>query len=120
MKKFAFVVLATITPFFFACQDQAPATKVPPIAVASAKVSVVANQAMEITIEGMTCAIGCAATIQKKLNATTGISSATVDFATKKALILFDDKQIQPTAIREIVPAVGAAYSVSAFEILDR
>ena len=120
MKKFAFVVSAALAQLFFACQDQAPATKVPPIAVASSNVPVVANQAMEMTIEGMTCAIGCAATIQKKLNATTGISSATVDFATKKALILFDDTQIQPTAIREIVPAVGPAYSVSAFEILDR
>ena len=54
MKKFAFVVLATITPFFFACWTKRQPPKLP-IAVAAAKVSVVANQAMEKPLKEHLC-----------------------------------------------------------------
>ena len=40
---------------------------------------------MEMTIEGMVCAMGCAAVIEKKLNKTAGITNAKVDFNSKKA-----------------------------------
>ena len=72
---------------------------------------------MEMTIEGMMCAIGCAATIQKKLNATTGITSATVDFDSKKAQLGFDQALLTPDAIKAIVTDISKVYSIPEFSI---
>lgn len=72
---------------------------------------------MEMTIEGMVCAMGCAAVIEKKLNKTAGITKATVDFASKKALVEFNRKALNSTQIVEVVKSVGEAYSVSTFSI---
>lgn len=63
------------------------------------------------TVEGMTCAVGCAAAIQKKLNATAGVKSATVDFDTKTADVEYDKTQLTPQKIKEIVEAVGDGKS---------
>ena len=46
-------------------------------------------QSMAMNIEGMVCAIGCAATIEKNLNQTAGIKQAKVDFETQKAILIF-------------------------------
>lgn len=59
----------------------------------------------------MTCAVGCAAAIQKKLNATAGVKSATVDFDTKTADVEYDKTQLTPQKIKEIVEAVGDGKS---------
>lgn len=72
---------------------------------------------LEMTIEGMVCAMGCAAVIEKKLNKTTGITKATVDFPSKKALVEFDRKALNSSQIIEVVKSVGEAYSVSTFSI---
>lgn len=66
----------------------------------------------ELKITGMTCAIGCAAAIQKKLNSTPGIESAVVDFESSIAQIVFDPNFIQEKALDTIVKSVGDAYTV--------
>jgi mercuric ion binding protein len=42
------------------------------------------------TIEGMTCAMGCAKTIEKELTNLDGVQKATVDFDKKTATVVFD------------------------------
>ena len=69
-----------------------------------------------MTIEGMVCAMYCSCN-RKKLNATHGIAKAIVDFPSKKALIEFDDTQITPNGIIDVVKEVGEAYSVSSFSL---
>ena len=67
------------------------------------------------TIEGMTCAIGCAKTIEKKLNATDGVQKATVDFEKKTGTVSYDIA-IQNTAnLKKIVEAAadGVTYKVT-------
>ena len=66
----------------------------------------------ELKITGMTCVIGCAAAIQKKLNSTPGIESAVVDFESSIAQIVFDPNFIQEKALDTIVKSVGDAYTV--------
>ena len=44
----------------------------------------------EFNIEGMTCAMGCAKTIENKLAHTNGVKSVTVDFEKTLATIEFD------------------------------
>lgn len=51
-------------------------------------------QTASFTIEGMTCAVGCAKTIEKELSNLEGVEKATVDFDKKIATVTFD-KTIQ-------------------------
>jgi len=67
----------------------------------------------ELKITGMTCAIGCAATIEKKLNKTPGIQSAKVDFENAIAQIIFDPNWIKDQELTNIIQEVGSAYEVT-------
>lgn len=69
-----------------------------------------------LDIEGMTCAVGCAKRIESKLNSTKGILSAKVIFQDKKAEIEFDESQIAPEEMSEIIKDMGE-YSVSEIAI---
>ena len=65
-----------------ATENQAPKVK---------KEIAVANlQTASFTIKGMTCAIGCAKTIQEELNGLDGVQTATVDFEKESATVSFD------------------------------
>tara|TARA_B100000900_G_scaffold96453_1_gene79519 strand:+ start:14939 stop:15307 length:369 start_codon:yes stop_codon:yes gene_type:complete len=72
-----------------------------------------------MNIEGMTCAIGCAATIEKNLNKTAGVKSAIVNFKTKKATLIFDADILNPNDITQIVLNTSNNYSVSDLEFID-
>ena len=66
-------------------------------------------------IEGMTCAIGCAKTIEKELSETEGVQKATVDFDKKLATVSFDASKLTPESLVKIVEATadGKTYKVS-------
>ena len=115
MKRTLLVLLTLILGS--SCQSKKPETKTPPVQQEENTRVEVATATVSMTIEGMVCAMGCAAVIEKKLNATPGISKATVDFPSKNALIEFDDAQINPNGIIDVVKGVGEAYSVSSFSI---
>ena len=70
----------------------------------------------KLSIDGMTCALGCAGTIEKNLNQTTGVASATVDFESHTAWVIYDAKAIGLKEISEVVKATGEAYSVNSAE----
>ena len=99
------------------CQSKKPETKTPPTPQEEVNTMVSSNASVSMTIEGMVCAMGCAAVIEKRLNSTPGIAKASVYFPSKKALIEFDDTQISPNGIIDVVKEVGDAYSVSSFSI---
>jgi mercuric ion binding protein len=67
------------------------------------------------TIEGMTCAIGCAKTIEKELAETEGVQKASVDFDKKMATVEFDMTKQTPETLTKIVEATadGKTYKVS-------
>ena len=67
----------------------------------------------ELTITGMTCAIGCAASIEKKLNATPGIQSAKVSFEGAVAQIIFDPNLIKDEELNSVVKSLGPVYGVT-------
>ena len=73
----------------------------------------------EFNIEGMTCAMGCAKTIESKLAHTNGVKSVTVDFEKTLATIEFDPALINETLISETVSKVGAVYTVKNFKTLN-
>lgn len=67
------------------------------------------------SIEGMTCAVGCAKTIQEELSALDGVQTATVDFDKKLATVTFDKTVQNPESLTKIVEATGdgKTYTVS-------
>lgn len=66
-------------------------------------------------IEGMTCAMGCAKTIENKLAGLEGVQKATVDFEKKTATVEYDAAVQTPEKLVETVEAVadGKTYKVS-------
>jgi len=73
----------------------------------------------EFTIEGMTCQIGCANTIQKKLAKMEGVKSAKVDFEKKLAMVEFDDAKQTTVTIEETVANVADVYKVKDMKTVD-
>lgn len=64
-------------------------------------------------IDGMTCPMGCAATIEKKLAGLDGVQEAKVDFDTKTATISFDAGRQTPETLVETVEKIAdGAYKV--------
>jgi mercuric ion binding protein len=72
-------------------------------------------QTANFTIEGMTCAVGCAATIQEELTVLDGVQTAKVDFDKKLATVTFDKTVQTPESLAKIVQATGdgKTYKVS-------
>jgi len=72
-------------------------------------------QTASFTIEGMTCAIGCAKTIQEELSDLDGVQKATVDFDKKLATVSFDKTIQTPESLTKVVEATadGKTYKVS-------
>ena len=58
-------------------------------------------------IEGMTCAMGCAKTIEKELANLDGVQSATVDFDTKSDTVEFDGTVQTTESLVKVVEATG-------------
>jgi len=67
----------------------------------------------EFKIEGMTCAIGCAKTIEKKLSKMEGVKSASVDFDKKLAMVEYDEAKVTTASLEETVINTSKQYSVS-------
>ncbi|MGL2987440.1 heavy-metal-associated domain-containing protein [Flavobacterium sp. RSSA_27] len=71
-------------------------------------------QTASFAIEGMTCAVGCAKTIEKKLAESEGVEKATVDFDKKLATVSFDKTVQTPTKLTQVIEGVadGKTYKV--------
>lgn len=65
----------------------------------------------DLPIEGMTCA-ACAARIEKRLAKQPGVSSASVNYATKIATVKFDPGAIDARALAKVVDDLGYSASV--------
>ncbi len=71
-------------------------------------------QKISLEIEGMTCEIGCARTIQSKLSKKKGVKSVKVSFEDKKGIVSFDGSKITKSQIIEVVNEIagGDVYKV--------
>ena len=72
-------------------------------------------QTASFNIEGMTCAVGCAKTIQEELTALDGVQTAKVDFDKKLATVTFDKTVQNPENLTKVVQETGdgKTYKVS-------
>lgn len=112
MKKNLILLITIVVTI--SCKQAIPEIKI--IEITKAQEVVLNSENLiksELKITGMTCAIGCAATIEKKLNKTPGIQSAKVDFENAIAQIIFDPNWIKDQELTNIIQEVGSAYEVT-------
>jgi len=110
----AFVSLLTVSCKKEAAKEEVTAEKE---VVAPKKEVVIAAenvQTASFEIEGMTCAMGCAKTIEEELGAMEGVQKATVDFDSKKATVIFDKTIQNQENLTKVVEATadGKTYKV--------
>ena len=120
IKKILLVV--AIATFTFSCKNNAEAEvkTVEHTTEAVAKLDPNATYAKaEFTIEGMTCAMGCAATIEKKIAKMEGVKSSKVDFEKKLAMVEYDVAKVSPEALTKTVSSVADLYSVKDMKNVD-
>ena len=79
------------------------------------KIAAANLQTASFSVEGMTCAVGCAKTIQEDLTKLDGVQKATVDFEKKLATVTFDKTVQTPEKLTKVVEAAadGKTYKVS-------
>lgn len=63
-------------------------------------------------IKGMTCEVGCAARIEKKVASSEGVATSKVDFKAETAYVSFDPSVTSFDAIRKTIEGLGADYKV--------
>ena len=73
----------------------------------------------EFNIEGMTCAIGCAKTIEKKLAKMDGVKYAKVDFEKKIAQVEYDESIVNTVSLENTVTKASDSYSVNDMKTVD-
>ncbi len=113
--KNIFFVLA-ITLFALNCKNEAkPEVKTVEVETIAAKTTDpnATYAKAEFTIDGMTCAVGCAKTIESKLGKMEGVKSAKVDFDKKLAMVEYNEAKVTPNSLIETVAKVGDSYTVS-------
>ncbi len=74
---------------------------------------------VEFSIEGMSCAMGCAKKIENKLAGLDGVTEASVDFDQKLAMVTFEKDKITTTTLEETVKSAGDSYSVKEMKTVE-
>lgn len=125
--KKSMMTLALASVLFIGCKDKASdavstetAESTEVVAPKVQKEIAAANlQTATFAVEGMTCAIGCAKTIQEDLTALDGVQEAKVDFDTKLATVTFDKTVQDSQKLTKVVEAAadGKTYSVKDMKI---
>jgi mercuric ion binding protein len=116
-KSIAIIALSGL--LFASCKDnkvEANKTTTETTAPKVKKEIAAANlQTASFKIEGMTCAVGCAKTIQEELTVLDGVQTANVDFDKKLATVTFDKTVQTPESLTKVVQATGdgKTYKVS-------
>lgn len=114
----SFLALAMTSALFISCKETGSnsTTAVATEATATKEIAAaVKPETATFNIEGMTCAMGCAKTIEKELAGMDGVQKATVDFDKKTATVEFDATKQTPEKLVETVEATadGKTYKVS-------
>ena len=114
----SYLVITLSSLLFIGCKK----TEVPPtkktteiVSKTNSVVAAVKPEKATFNIEGMTCAVGCAKTIQEKLASMDGVQSATVDFDKKFATVEFDASKQTTELLLKAVEETGdgKTYMVS-------
>ena len=122
------LVVALLSISIIACKNDAkPEVKTIETEVASNAKTTEAKQLdpnatyvkAEFGIEGMTCAMGCAKTIEKKIAKMDGVKSAKVDFEKELAMVEYDEAKVTTNSLEEAVTKAGDTYKVKDMKTVE-
>ena len=74
---------------------------------------------VEFSIDGMTCAMGCAKTIEKKMAKMEGVKLSKVDFDKRLAMVEYDEAKVSPESLEEAVTKVADIYKVKDMKVVE-
>ena len=122
MKKICLTLTLLIT--VFACKQNDPEVKTVEVATQNTTSSTKENPykdyaKAEFEIKGMTCAMGCAKTIEKKIAKLDGVHFVYVDFEKELAMVEFDDKKLNNDDFLSTVTKVSDTYKVGEINTVD-
>ncbi|NER17028.1 heavy-metal-associated domain-containing protein [Spongiivirga citrea] len=110
MKKvFPLMLVALLV---FTCKKQTSNTNPIVDKSTTAKASFATTEKAELVINGMTCAVGCAGTIQKSLAKVEGVQSVEVDFDKRLAMVEFNPSKIELSDLENTVHNTADSYKV--------
>jgi mercuric ion binding protein len=120
-KIIAAVAIASLTLASCKKEEDKNLANIKPLEATSKEHKAIAAENVQkasFEIEGMTCAMGCAKTIEKELSGLDGVEKATVDFDKKTATITFDKTIQNQESLTKVVQATGdgKTYKVSNFK----
>jgi len=119
-KKVLFIGLLFISLLFVSCKTNVE-EKEKDTATKSEKILTADLKKVAINIEGMTCEIGCARTIQSKLSKTEGVKFAEVNFEKKTGVVEYDANKVSEKEIVKVVEQIagGDLYKVVEIEATE-
>ena len=82
--------------------------------------NIVSEKYAMISINEMVFAIECTSSIQKKLNQTSGVISATVDCKSSTAWIIYNSENFKLESLTEIIKSVNDSYNLTNIEITNK
>lgn len=120
------LVIAVLSVSIIACKSE----KEPEVKTVETKTEINTNAAKkldpnatyakaEFGIDGMTCAMGCAKTIEKKIAKMDGVKSAKVDFEKELAMVEYDEAMVTPQTLEEAVAKAGDTYKVKDMKTVE-
>lgn len=118
-------IVAVLALSFIACKDEAkPEVKTVEVEVSEKDVAQTLDPnatyaKVEFGIDGMTCAMGCAKTIEKKMAKMDGVKSAKVDFDKRMAMVEYDEAKVTPESLEKTVTSVADVYKVKDMKIIE-
>ena len=112
------ILILVISLVFLSCTQTKKETAIEKSEIKIEKIA--ANyKSIEVDIEGMTCEIGCARTIQSKLSKVKGITYSKVDFESKKGTFTFDTNKISQEDITKKINGIAGGDLYSATKTID-
>lgn len=110
MKLFRNMLMITLSGLLFLSCNQ----------VKSDKELIASVKKIELDIEGMTCEIGCAKTIESKLSKTEGVTIVSISFDDKKGIIEYDANKTDKDKIIAVVQEIagGDLYKVTGSKLI--
>lgn len=113
--KIGFLALAMVGISVGSCKKEAETAVAASGVNTKAKAPVADAKKASMKIDGMTCAIGCAKTIENKLSGLDGVQKATVDFEKKEATIEYDGAVQSVESLTKTIEGVadGKTYKVT-------
>jgi Cu+-exporting ATPase len=115
IKAKKIVVLLVVAIAVYSCSNNSEPIGKTGIEVSTEKLAVV-----DYAIEGMVCAMGCAATIEKDVASIAGVLNANVDYASGKAHFEFDETVISESEIIDKIENIAdGQYKVGQWDDVE-